>query len=82
MPPPPLPRSTLPYSPRERITPASSVLVPMSQTEMDMYKNYRGIGSSKLTKRKRAQSNEPDDRDQPPTKKLAGDVGVVVQHCE
>jgi mRNA (guanine-N7-)-methyltransferase len=78
MPSPPRPRK-IAYSPKNRITPAASILVPMSTAEMEMYKNYRGVGTQRLAKRKREKSVEPDG--QPPSKKLAGDVGVVVTHC-
>jgi mRNA (guanine-N7-)-methyltransferase len=78
MPPPPS-SSSIPYNPRKRITPAGSVLIPMSPAEMEMYKNYCGTGTQRLTKRKRARSTEPNE-EQPPAKKLAGDVGVVVDH--
>lgn len=73
--------SSVPYNPRKRITPAGSVMIPMTPAEMEMYRNYRGIGTQKLLKRKRGRSQDPDD-DQRPIKKLAGDVGVVVDHCK
>ncbi|KIK03835.1 hypothetical protein K443DRAFT_652210 [Laccaria amethystina LaAM-08-1] len=81
MPPPPSPPppATTPYNPVRRTAPGS-VLVPLSQPEMENFKHYRGQGSTRLTKRKRGPSNEPDTLDQPPLKKLVGDVGVVVQH--
>jgi mRNA (guanine-N7-)-methyltransferase len=69
--------STIPYNPR-RITPAGSVLIPLSQAEIEMYRNYRGIGTQKLSKRKRT-TDEPDPQ---PVKKLTGDAGVVVEHCQ
>ncbi|KIJ69474.1 hypothetical protein HYDPIDRAFT_79871 [Hydnomerulius pinastri MD-312] len=79
MPPPPPPVSTIPYNPRNRRTPAGSVLVPMSPQEMEMYKNYRGIGTQLLlSKRKRDRSKSPDNA--PPPKRHAGDVGKVVDH--
>lgn len=51
-----------------------------------MYKDYRyrGRGTAQIsqaTKRKRSEEPHPDV-DQPPAKKLAGDVGVVVEHCQ
>jgi mRNA (guanine-N7-)-methyltransferase len=76
----PLPQ-TIPYNPRNRITPAGSVLIPMSQEEMERYKDYCGVGTARLTKRKRGRSDEPDVRDEPASKKLVGDAGVVVEHC-
>lgn len=71
--------STIPYNPKVRITPPGSVLNPLSQAEIDKYKNFRGRGVIRLTKRKRSDSEEADER---PTNKHAGDVGVVVEHCE
>ncbi|KAJ8587989.1 guanine-N(7)-methyltransferase [Rhizopogon salebrosus TDB-379] len=73
--------STLPYNPRHRLTPAGSVLTPMTQDEIQLYKNYRGIGTQRLTnKRKRGPSREPDDLEDRPTKRRAGDVEKVVEH--
>jgi mRNA (guanine-N7-)-methyltransferase len=75
--------STLPYNPRHRLTPAGSVLTPMTQDEIQLYKNYRGIGTQRLTnKRKRGPSREPDDLKDRPTKRRAGDVEKVVEHCK
>jgi hypothetical protein len=71
--------STIPYNPKVRITPPGSVLTPLSQAEIDKYKSFRGQGVSRLTKRKRSASEETDER---PVKRLAGDVGVVVEHCK
>ncbi|KAJ7582930.1 mRNA capping enzyme-domain-containing protein [Mycena floridula] len=68
----------LAYNPKKRKTPAGSVLVPLSEAEMETYKNYVGKGAQRLTKRKRARSTELDD--DRPRKKLAGDVGVVVDY--
>lgn len=71
----------IPYAPKQRRTPAQSVLLPLSAEEIQTFASYRGTGTLRLTnKRKRAMSDQPDD--QPPGKKLAGDVGMVVQHCE
>ncbi|KAF7440741.1 mRNA cap guanine-N7 methyltransferase [Pleurotus ostreatus] len=79
MPPPPQPkRSNVPYNPRNRITPPGSVLVPLSQSELEMFAEFRGVGTSRLTKRKRGHS--PEGEGEPPAKKLGGDVGVVVEH--
>lgn len=48
-----------------------------------MYKNYQGVGTQRLAgKRKRGRSSEPNDSGERPAKRLAGDVGVVVEHCE
>jgi mRNA (guanine-N7-)-methyltransferase len=54
----------------------------MSQEEMDMYKHYTGIGAQRLSKRKRSRSSDPGDIKDRPSKRLAGDTGVVVEHCE
>ncbi|KAG5639614.1 hypothetical protein H0H81_010816 [Sphagnurus paluster] len=83
MPPPPPPpaQSTVPYNPRVRITPPTSVMIPLSPAELETFKDYRyrGRGSAQLANtKKRKLSEEPPD--QPPAKKLAGDVGVVVEH--
>ncbi|KAJ6546481.1 mRNA capping enzyme-domain-containing protein, partial [Mycena vulgaris] len=75
----PVLRKALKYSPRKRISPPDSVLKPMSQAEMTMYKSYQGRGAARLAKRKREASTDPDP-EQPPPKRLAGDVGVVVDH--
>lgn len=72
--------STIPYSPKVRITPPGSVLTPLSQAEIDKYKNFRGQGLIRLGKRKRSASEEIHQG--PATTKHAGDVGVVVEHCE
>ncbi|KAH7916010.1 guanine-N(7)-methyltransferase domain-containing protein [Hygrophoropsis aurantiaca] len=81
MPPPSSTRvSSVPYDPRRR-TPASSVLIPMSPQEIEMYKNYRGIGTQLLTsKRKRQRSPDAEEANQQPIKKHIGDVGRVVEH--
>ncbi|KAF7363264.1 mRNA cap guanine-N7 methyltransferase [Mycena sanguinolenta] len=59
-------RKTLKYNPRNRISPPDTILKPMSQAEMTMYKSYQGKGAA-----------HPE---QPPPKRHAGDVGVVVDH--
>lgn len=73
-------RKPLKYSPRSRVSAPDSILKPMSQAEMNMYKVYLGKGTARLAKRKRSPSEEPD-LEQPPAKKIAGDVAVVVDHC-
>ncbi|KAJ7172680.1 mRNA capping enzyme-domain-containing protein [Mycena filopes] len=74
-------KTVLKYSPRNRITPPDTILRPMSQAEMEMYRSYQGKGAARLGKRKRSPQPEPEpDLEQPPVKKLAGDVGVVVDH--
>ncbi|KAH7889761.1 guanine-N(7)-methyltransferase domain-containing protein [Phlebopus sp. FC_14] len=74
------PRPSIPYNPRNRKTPATSVLVPMTPQEVQLYRNYRGIGTQRLTKRKRDRSNSPDDVPHPPSKRHAADVEKVVDH--
>jgi mRNA (guanine-N7-)-methyltransferase len=75
------PLSTIPYNPRNRKTPAGSVLVPMTPHEMELYRHYHGAGSQLLlSKRKRERSRSPDNV--PPAKRHAGDVGKVISHCE
>lgn len=56
--------------------------MPLSQAEMDMFKEFRGIGTSRLTKRKRGHSPDAEAPGQPPVKRMVGDVGVVMEHCE
>jgi mRNA (guanine-N7-)-methyltransferase len=77
-PPPP----SIPYNPRHRTTAPDSVLQPITSGEIELYRETYGFGTKRLKKRKRGRSSEPDASDQPHTKKLAGDVGVVVEHCE
>lgn len=58
-----------------------SVLVPMTPREMEMYKNYRGVGSQRLLgKRKRERSSEAEEVIGQPAKRHAGDVELVVGH--
>ncbi|KAF8877618.1 hypothetical protein BD779DRAFT_1556926 [Infundibulicybe gibba] len=73
-------RSTIPYNPRNRVTPPGSVLVPISPAEMEMFKTFRGQDTAQLSKRKREPSMDPEAQEQPPAKKLASDVGVFVNH--
>jgi len=80
VPPPAPPTPTLPYNPRHRITAPDSVLRPITSDEIESYRSTYSIGTKRLKKRKRGESNEPGAGDQPPSKKLAGDVGVVVEH--
>ncbi|KAG8217459.1 mRNA capping enzyme-domain-containing protein, partial [Butyriboletus roseoflavus] len=76
MPPSP-PLSAIPYNPRNRKTPAGSVLVPMTSHEMEMYRHYHGIGTQLLlSKRKRERSRSPDNA--PPVKRHVGDVGKII----
>lgn len=77
---PPPTKSSIPYRPTRRITPAGSVLVPLTPQEIERFKNFRGQGTAKLlAKRKRSESDEEED--QPPLKRHAEDVAVVVEHC-
>ncbi|KAH9857707.1 mRNA capping enzyme-domain-containing protein [Lenzites betulinus] len=96
MPPPPstVKRSAIPYAPR-RITPATSVLIPLSPAEMERYRNYTGgVGTMILRKQKRIENllgdgplspkrEREDDTpsEESPAKKPKTDVAAVVQHC-
>ncbi|KAG1794221.1 uncharacterized protein HD556DRAFT_1476118 [Suillus plorans] len=74
---------TLPYNTRQRLTPVGSVLAPMTQDEIQLYKNYHSIGTQRLiNKRKRVHSREPDDYQERPAKRHAADVEMVVDHCK
>ena len=74
---------TLPYNPRKRISKPESVLIPLTQSEIEKYKNFRGQGAARLlAKRKRASGDESESEDTRPHKRHTGDVGVVVEHCE
>lgn len=74
--------SVLPYDPSKRITPPTSILIPLSREEVERFRSWKGEGSLRLAKRKRPRSAEPEDAlGQPRQKKLAGDVNVVVDHC-
>ncbi|KAI0350092.1 hypothetical protein OH77DRAFT_1102371 [Trametes cingulata] len=97
MPPPPssFKRSAIPYAPR-RITPASSVLIPLSPAEMERYRNYTGgVGTMILRKQRRVENllgdgppvakreREEDgaaSEESPRKKRRSGDVAVVVEH--
>ncbi|KIL68637.1 hypothetical protein M378DRAFT_158475 [Amanita muscaria Koide BX008] len=68
----------IPYNPKSRISAPGLVMVPLTKAEMDMYKSFRGQGAARVLKRKR-QANS-DTEEEPPAKKLAGDVNVVVEH--
>lgn len=72
--------SPLLYNPTHRLTPPTSILIPMSKAEMEMYKSYVGKGTDRLTKRKRSK-DDADTADEPPVKKYIGRSGVVVEHC-
>jgi mRNA (guanine-N7-)-methyltransferase len=55
----------------------------MTQDEIELYKNYRGIGTQRLiNKRKRVPSRELDDYPERPAKRHAGDVEMVIDHCK
>jgi len=54
-------------------------MLPLTESEMEMYKSFCGQGARRLAKRKRRASSSPEA--EPPKKRLAGDVGVVVDHC-
>ncbi|THG97181.1 hypothetical protein EW026_g4772 [Hermanssonia centrifuga] len=74
------PRSGVPYAPR-RITPANSVLIPLSPAELEGYRNYAGgVGTQilKRNKRKRDDNEQQDDDDRP--SKRTRDVGLIAEH--
>ena len=85
-------RSAVPYAPR-RITPAGSVLIPLSPAEMEKYRNYSGgVGTMILRKKKRVENllgdgpakrerEDPESEEGPRKKRRSGDVAVVVEHC-
>ena len=75
----PPPMSPSPYSPSSRFSPPDLLMIPLTEPEIAMYKSFRGQGAMRLTKRKRRASSPIED--EPPNKKLAGDVDVVVDHC-
>ncbi|SRR6266550_5866 len=75
----PPPMSPSPYSPSSRFSPPDLVMLPLTESEMEMYKSFCGQGARRLAKRKRRASSSPEA--EPPKKRLAGDVGVVVDHC-
>ncbi|KAF8232361.1 guanine-N(7)-methyltransferase [Tricholoma matsutake] len=84
-PPPSQPQSIIPYNPKVRMTPPTSVMIPMSSAEVEMFKDnrYRGRGANQIAlgvKRKRSEEPPESGQEQPPPKKLAGDVGVIVDH--
>ena len=93
-PPPPssMTRSTIPYAPKFRRTPASSVLIPLSPAEMERYRNFPGgVGTMLLRKRKREDAGvkrdasvklEEDGDEDKRKRRKTGDVAVVVKHCE
>jgi mRNA (guanine-N7-)-methyltransferase len=71
------PKSKIPYAPVRRLTQPASVLIPLTDAEIENHRTFRGLGTQRLSKRKREQ-----DQLGPPNKKLASDVGVVAIHCE
>lgn len=91
-PPPPPPtgyRSARPYAPR-RITPATSVLVPLSSAEIERYKHWKGAPGTMILRKKtrdeagdlkRAREDVPAEDEERRKKRRAGDVGIVVEHC-
>ena len=75
----PPPMSPSPYSPSSRFSPPDLIMIPLTEPQIAMYKSFRGQGAMRLTKRKRRASSPVED--EPPKKKPAGDVDVVVDHC-
>ncbi|KAI0340167.1 hypothetical protein BDW22DRAFT_445562 [Trametopsis cervina] len=70
------PRSNIPYAPRNRITPAGSVLVPLSPAELERSRTFVGMGSQLLRQHKRKREGETE---QYPSKKTR-DVGLIAGH--
>ncbi|EMD34499.1 hypothetical protein CERSUDRAFT_76015 [Gelatoporia subvermispora B] len=97
-PPPPadwnISRSKVPYAPTRRLTPAGSVLVPLSPAEMERYRNYPGGAGTLILRKKRRREGEgilgsnsdpkrerdEDDEARGAKKRRVGDVGIVVDH--
>lgn len=82
-------RSARPYAPR-RITPATSVLVPLSSAEIERYKHWKGAPGTMILRKKtrdeagdlkRPREDEPAEGEERRKKRRAGDVGIVVEHC-
>ncbi|EJD05943.1 mRNA-methyltransferase [Fomitiporia mediterranea MF3/22] len=79
-------RPSIPYAPRNRRTPAGSILIPLSDEEREFYKRLskNPLKENALGKRKFGElSNEtlrPRAFDETPSKRLNRDVGLVVSH--
>jgi hypothetical protein len=83
-PPPPLlpPKtSTLPYKPRHRVSPPTSVLTPLSPQEIEFYNdpNKSRLGWSQLAKKRK---RDPNDDGSITAAKKSKDMGIVVNHCQ
>lgn len=84
-----IPRSTVPYAPRQRRSAPGLVLKPLSETERKFFKaiGLRNPLRNRPGKRKREDiSNEKSvlSLPEPPMKRTKdeGDVGLVVDHCQ
>lgn len=80
-------RSPIPYAPRNRRTPAASVLKPLTQAELDAYRNPRNNPLRDRSLKRKIEAVDLDDRvkaepetAEPPAKR-SKDVGLVVSHC-
>lgn len=71
-------RSSVPYAPRNRITPPASVLVPLTREEIEKYKNFTGGLGTQMLKRKRKDSDAEEGDDRPV--KRNRDVTIVAEH--
>ncbi|KAI0086653.1 mRNA capping enzyme-domain-containing protein [Irpex rosettiformis] len=70
-------RSNIPYAPKHRITPAGSVLVPLSRDELERCRNFIGKGSQLLKQQKR--KREGGGEGEYPSKRTR-DVGLIAGH--
>ncbi|KAI0693907.1 mRNA capping enzyme-domain-containing protein [Cytidiella melzeri] len=73
-----LPRSNIPYAPKHRITPADSVLIPLTRDELDSFRTYMGRGRQMLSQPKRKRRGS-DQEDEYPSKRTR-DVGLIAGH--
>ncbi|OCH95194.1 guanine-N(7)-methyltransferase, partial [Obba rivulosa] len=87
-------RSKIPYAPTRRLTPAGSVLVPLTPAEMERYRNYPGGAGTLILRKKRRREGEgilgsgsdprrerdDDDEARGTKRRRVGDVGIVVEH--
>lgn len=81
--------SPLPYNPRNRRTDSLSIMKPYSMAEREFYKNLNKnpLRARKLGKRKWEDVSKDDlkqkNYNEPaPKRRVANDVGLVVEHCE
>lgn len=75
---PPAPK-TLPYAPKHRITPPTSVLEPLTKQDIEFFNNLRG--SHRLVKkRKRIEVDFEEHEDEESRRKRSKDVGLIAGH--